>query len=39
MKWAMAVKKFKNKKDKIVKKYTKKILVDIAKNSENRPEV
>lgn len=39
MKWAMAVKKFKNKKEKIVKKYAKKILVDIAKNSENRPEV
>jgi len=35
MKWAMALKKFKNKKEKIVKKYTQKILVDISKEIKN----
>jgi peptide deformylase len=31
MKWAMAIKKFKNKKEKIVKKYSSKILLDVYK--------
>jgi len=35
MKWAMAVKKFKHKKEKIVKKHASKIVLDILKDAHN----
>lgn len=35
MKWAMAIKKFKNKKEKIIKKYSNKIAYDMLNDNQN----